>query len=488
MVLTDNIPQQSWLTAEESTKLLLEAVPVTAALQYKYLSIKKGYCKAVLPLHKHSANQHGTHQGLLLGVAADYTGGIALASIIDNEPVLGIHNISNEKGMCLWLAKQEITYLRPSVEDVFLESVIDPMQHEVLENRYHSGGTILLDVDVRLFNKQDETVAKGVFRYYCKKKTALQPGSAVQKADSMHAHLLKTNAKLLAQLRYLETQKEKPLFTDETAAYIAGQQGQLMAERFLTLMPDLQNFVAARVFHLTQTITQHAALVKQVVFIGTGLDFHIYRNKNLWKGMAVFEMDIAAILEERQRFEAVLNLQNANLHSLTRIKTSVFFDDLAEKLLLNGCDVSQPVLFIYEGSSMYMPKDITSKVLDEVSLLMQCNSNSLLWMDLVEEKMLNNQQPEVTNFINSMAKLGKPICSGFSASDDAFSNAGLQMLQQTYAASLVQLAQPQLAAAYSFALLGCMGSSHVPAIKNVVSKNRQAFEQLISKSELKTAE
>jgi methyltransferase (TIGR00027 family) len=484
MLVSNNIGTETWLSADESNKLLQKSVPITVMLGFEYLEVKRGYCKAVLPLHKYSANQHGTHQGLLLGVAADYTGGIALASVISNEPVLGIHNISNDKGMCLWLAKEEITYLRPSVEDVFFESIIDEAQHNALENRYHSGSTILLDVEIRLFSRRNETVAKAVFRYYCKKKTALQTGSTIQKADSMHAHLLKTNAKLLAQLRHLETKKEKPLFTDDIAMHIAGQQGQLMAERFLAEIPDLQNLVAARVFHIAEVLKQHTAVIQQVVLIGAGLDFHYYRNREYWRGKAVFELDLPSVIEEREMLEAKLGLQNPLLQSLVRIKCSVEHDTLAELLLLNGFDTTLPTLFIYEGGSMYMARETTNKITDEISLLMKCNTNSLLWMDMVDETILHKQAENkvIKNFLSSMARLGKPVSTGFRLNDELFEQNGLQFLQQTFAADIVKLVQPELTLGYSFVLLGCTVTMNKPFLKYVVSKNRQAFERLIDKT------
>jgi methyltransferase (TIGR00027 family) len=474
------------LDSDISTQLLLEAVPVTVELGFKYLKIEKGYCKAVLPLNKYSANQHGTHQGLLLGVAADYTGGMALASIIEDEPVLGIHNISNEKGMCLWLAKEEITYLRPSVDDVFLEAHIDNKLHSSLSHRYHSGATILLDVSIKLFNKQNETVAVGVFKYYCKMKKALLPASAVQKADSMHTHLVKTNAKLLAHIRHIESGKPQPLFTDEIAAHIAGKQGEVMAQRFLKAMPDLQNFVVARVFHLTNVIQQQSSLVKQVVFIGAGLDFYIHRNKEMWKGLDVFEMDLPSIIDERLKIEAQYNLHNPFLQSLRRVKCSLENDDIAGQLLMSGLDPSRPSLFIYEGSSMYYSKATNKKVVDELSVLVHCNTESLVWLDMVDENLLLQDEPpvEVTNFLQSMARMGKPVCTGLQHTDSIFQEAQLSVQSLVFANSVVKLQSPALSQAYCFAVLSSHAKEEKLTIRQPISKNRQAFEQLINENRL----
>jgi acyl-coenzyme A thioesterase PaaI-like protein len=174
--------QQPAEYAAISTKFLLQAVPITAEIGFKYLEVKKGYCKAILPLSKKSTNQHGTHQGLVLGVAADYTGGLALSSLLPNEPVVGIHNIEAERYMCLWLTKQQIEYMRPSTQDVFLEAEIAEPMHADIEQQYYSGATILLDINIRLFNPQNKTVAKAVLNYYCKMKAATQQIAGAAKA------------------------------------------------------------------------------------------------------------------------------------------------------------------------------------------------------------------------------------------------------------------------------------------------------------------
>jgi methyltransferase (TIGR00027 family) len=473
---------------EQTTQLLIEAVPVTAKLGFQFLAIEKGYCKAVLPLNRHSANQHGTHQGLLLGVAADYTGGMALASIIENEPVLGIHNISNEKGMCLWLAKEEITYVRPSVDDVYLESVIEVENHPVILQRYHSGATILYDVHIRLYNGKNETVAKAVFKYYCKMKKALLPAGAAQKADSMHTHLVKTNARLLARLRCIETNKQHPLFTDEIAVHISGKQGEVIANRFLAAIPDLQNFVSARVFHLTSVLREQLPQMKQVVFIGTGLDFYIYRTKEIWNGIDVFEMDLPSVIEERLKTEANLQLQNPFLQSLHRIQCSLENDDIAGKLLLSGFDPSLHSLFIYEGSSMYFTKATNKKIIDEMALLIHCNTSSLLWMDMVDENTLlqKNPSPDISAFLQNMARLGKPLCTGLQYSDAIFEQAGLCIRNLVFANNLVKLQSSSLSQAYSFALLSSFGKEEKSVIKPAISKNRYAFERLIQNNEGRT--
>lgn len=51
----------------------------------------------MLPLNKETTNQHGTHQAALVSLSADYTGGLALATLLRGVPLGGIHRCRNEE-------------------------------------------------------------------------------------------------------------------------------------------------------------------------------------------------------------------------------------------------------------------------------------------------------------------------------------------------------------------------------------------------------
>ena len=67
------------------TNLLREAMSITNDVKFQYLEVKLECCKSLLPLNHKSSNQHGTHQALLLEMEWDYTGGLALATLISHE-------------------------------------------------------------------------------------------------------------------------------------------------------------------------------------------------------------------------------------------------------------------------------------------------------------------------------------------------------------------------------------------------------------------
>jgi acyl-coenzyme A thioesterase PaaI-like protein len=73
--------QQFRMNPAVVTCLLREQVPVLEFVQWKVNQIDFGAAETVLPLNAQSTNQHFTHQAALQVLAADYAGGVALASL-----------------------------------------------------------------------------------------------------------------------------------------------------------------------------------------------------------------------------------------------------------------------------------------------------------------------------------------------------------------------------------------------------------------------
>ena len=75
------------------TQLLHDSVPVLKTVDWRVEEVSDGGCHTVLPPRFSSINQHGTHQAALISLSADYTGGIALATLIRGVPVIGVHQV-----------------------------------------------------------------------------------------------------------------------------------------------------------------------------------------------------------------------------------------------------------------------------------------------------------------------------------------------------------------------------------------------------------
>ena len=72
----------------------------------------------MLPRSVESSNQHIAHQAAVILIAADYTGGVALGTLLHGAPLVGIHPQKTDYGASLWGAKADIKWIKPSVDDV----------------------------------------------------------------------------------------------------------------------------------------------------------------------------------------------------------------------------------------------------------------------------------------------------------------------------------------------------------------------------------
>ena len=447
------LDHQNRIGPELMTNLLSDAVPVLEYTGFKFIDVKNGYCRAMLPLNSSSSNQHGTHQALLLALAGDYTGGLALASLIRCEPIMGVHEITRESGMSLWLISSEMRYIMPSTGDVYISAEIDSSIEENLCKRYHNGQTILKELEVEFANSRGEKIAEGKFRYYLKKRTSLNLNTANKKSSTMFEHILKTSAKLIAQMRAYEMDKETPLFIDELSAKAAGKQGKVIGERFLLLMPEIQNMVAARTASADDVIRRLAPELKQLVILGAGLDFRAVRLKESLAKCRVFELDLPEMIIEKENIIKEWSIETGN--RITRIPCNLITDNLSEKLIQNGYEPEEPALFIYEGCSMYFSGEENAKLLEEISSLLEYSADGYLWMDTVSEAVVSsaNLPARVAGFLSRIAKMGEPFIYGVDEQMKIFADCGMVIEEIQSTKDFISNCDNELYDMYSFNLL-----------------------------------
>lgn len=442
------------INPELMTRLLARAVHAVDATGFRYTEVALGLCRSVLPLNAESSNQHGTHQGLLMAMAGDYTGGLALASLITGEPVLGVHEVAPDNGMSLWLTASDMEYRMPSTEDVTLEARFPADTAHALNLRYHSGGTILATVEVFYRDLRGQLVAKGVFKYFCKKRTLLGVTAPGKPMNPMMRHVLKTSAKMVARMRAEESEREDALFHDEVAAKVAGAQGKVIGDRFSRVLPELQRMVAARTRHLDDCIREAGEQVAQVVFIGSGFDFRMLRHQALLDKVMVYELDLPEMLEERQALERELRLEMP-YDRVRRVACDLLNQSLGERLTAAGLDAQKPTFFIYEGCSMYFTREQNKAILREVRNLMKGSADSRLWMDVMHEHAMEVGCGEgrVSEFLRGMAALGEPFVFGIADDDNLFSSTGLRRMHSATTTDVTGEVENGVFGLYRFMLL-----------------------------------
>ena len=395
---------------ELATSLLREQVPVLDFVKWRVSLIEQGRVHTLLPLIASSTNEHCTHQAALLFLAADYTGGIALASLIPHWPVIGIHPVTaGEKPIAMWLVKGEIKFYRPSVGCLEITAEVDPERHARVRKRHAEGKTILETITIH-FRNGAVLVGEACMTYYARQSDKLRTdGSTPDKVNVLYQHKLVSSAELIAGVRAKES---GDLFEDPFAARIAGEHGVALAARFCDKSPQHGAMIAARTRHLDLQILEYVRNGgRDLVLVGAGYDMRPFR-LSLPAGMRVYELDFPTVLADRQRRIDDFGIEDPD--NVTRIPVPIDLRATTLAATLEGIiDCTSPIFIAWEGMSMYFEEAEVRAMLAGMAPLL-CNNRSWLWLDLVDRRAVVQPDiyPEVKAFLRRIQLLGEPFIFG----------------------------------------------------------------------------
>ncbi len=392
------------------TELMHRCVPACKECNWQVTKVEEGFAETLLPLNRATTNQHGTHQAALISLSADYTGGMAIVSLLRGVPMAGIHKCSTKEAASLWLAAMNVKYKAPSTGHLIGRCRISPEDREKIVTRYAQGKRVLVTLPVT-FESNGELVAEAEMTYFCQPAIQLlEPG---KKTSTLFNQKIKASARMIAGVR------AKAYFTENGRNYrvdsshteiAAGPQGALLADKLNRALPQLVDMVQARTQHGEELIRSIPGL-RQVVNMGAGLDMRPFQLHAVLPEVVHFDLDLPEMLQERNRIAEML----PNSSAVKRVSIPAdFLQDAVEELLLqHGLDPSLPTAIIFEGCSMYFDQMINRRMLDAFAKLLQ-HPDSRLWIDYVSESVFNGktQIPEVQEFLARMDDLGEAFVFG----------------------------------------------------------------------------
>lgn len=411
---------------ELMTRLLHQAVPVLKWTGWKIETVSKGYCETVLPLEVESTNQHGTHQAALISLSADYTGGMALTTLLTGAPLTGIHRGDADKSASLWLVGMDVKYENPSTSDLRAVCRIDQKTTKRIQSRFFSGRIVLATLEVVFWSEDGERVATAVMRYFAQATKRLLEHRTDGEQSSLAKLNLKTSARIMAGLRAMGKQPTGQMMTrsdgtmiridqshDQTAA---GTHGMLQAKRLQKVLPQLGTMVHARTDNCDDVIRDCKG-IEQLILVGAGLDMRPLRLAEHLVGTTVFELDLPVMLAERQR---VIERWEQRLGGVApaperhQIPADFLSDDLGD-LLNNHFAFSETALtlVIYEGCSMYFDAHQNQQILRSIRKRLK-HPQSCLWMDCVTPAVIsdNTPDPNIHQFVKQMELIGERFVFG----------------------------------------------------------------------------
>lgn len=391
-------------------RLLHNAIPVLGHTGWEITKVEYGYCESVLPLNSETTNQHGTHQAALISLAADYTGGMALTSILTGVPLSGIHKCQPENAASLWLAAMNVKYLQPSTGHLTARCRIPDKLVDSISRRYFKGKRILATLTI-MFESNGKTVAEAELKYFAQPTAQLLQNSGCR--STLFAQKIKASARMIAGVR-ASSGSTRIRVDCPLAKSAAGPHGVMLAKRLKKALPQLSDMVLARTRNIDETILEDPD-VQQVVMLGAGLDMRPFRIYESAPNIKFYEVDLPEMLEERER--VINQLKDVPPVKRQMVGADFLAGDLAKQIVENSdFDTALPTLFIYEGCSMYFTAAENREILTNVWLLAK-NNESRLWADFVTLDVVEGktERPEIESFLSQMDELGERFIFG---SDD----------------------------------------------------------------------
>lgn len=435
---------------EALTESFHESVPALDFIDWKITVVERGYAETMLPLIPNSSNQYIAHQGPLMLLAAEYTGGLALTSLFHRVPIIGFWPSVDDNAGYMWGAKASIKWLSPSCHNLTCKARIEKDKWEGLAKRFANSNRVVFTVPVKMFNGE-KLVAEADFTYWAQDLNGLKRNAFdVEKIDLLYEHKTKTTAKLIVGLRALE--QEKPLeerrFDDPYAFMLAGKHGITLARRFSIATPQLQNMIAARTQHLDESVISFAREKERfnVVNIGAGYDSRFWR-LNL-ENAIIYDLDLPIMLNERKRtFDYSKKNTIRNIEIDLEMKT-------VDQVLLEApdFDAKLPTFFIWEGGSMYFSDENIDAILASISRLM--HQDSCIWFDYVSEDLIDCSTGirEAEGFITNIRKMGEPFINGFNDVGECAEKYNLAVEQNIHSGALLDIRE-DIYRHYSFCIL-----------------------------------
>ena len=424
------------------TRLLRKSVPALEACDWRLSEVDYGLVKSILPLNQATTNQHGTHQAALISLSADYTGGTALASLLNGVPMAGVHQCKPTDSASLWLAAMDVKYIRPSTGHLTGCCHIDDKTATTIVHRYSQGKRVLASLGIT-FESNGELVAEGVLKYFAQPTIQLLDSSSNR--SLLFRQKIKASARMIAGIRAgrdlnwnRSSESGQRLRVDCPHAVIAaGPHGQLLAARLRKALPQLTEMVVARTQHIDNTIRNTPGM-RQLVLIGAGLDMRAFRHAIRRPDMTCFEMDLPEMLDERDRVIQEIDPQSSLKR--VRLETDFLKDNLADTL--RACpqfDPSLPTVLVYEGCSMYFEESVNREIIQDLLSMMK-NPHSRLWIDFVTRQSVEGgtDVPEITDFLMRMDDLGESFVFGSDQPSQFLASCGAPKIEVTSASEFLQ--------------------------------------------------
>jgi len=190
-------------------------------------------------------------------------------------------------------------------------------------------------------------------------------------------------AALVAALRARATEAEEPICEDTWARWLCGEEGQVMADRMLSVFPPAELWIALRTAYIDRFLHRRIREgIDQVVLLGAGLDTRAVRLAS--PGVRFFEVDHPDTQEAK-----LAKLQALGDYPVTAaqyVSCNFETEGPVQRLFDCGLVESRPTVVIWEGVVPYLQREAVVETL--TSLSGNLHGESMVMFDIVNKALV----------------------------------------------------------------------------------------------------
>ena len=163
----------------------------------------------------------------------------------------------------------------------------------------------------------------------------------------------------IAYFRDAERNRKDSLFDDPYSQWFVPDEVKPWAANFAELCPEFETLIRCRLLLFRELLRTHiAGGVRQVVSVGFDTRPATFRTE----GVTFFDVDQPAVVQyKRQALEA------HGLEPWPSVPCNYLEVDLPQRIREAGFDADMPSLFIWEGNTMYLPRDTVFSFLNQLA-------------------------------------------------------------------------------------------------------------------------
>lgn len=210
----------------------------------------------------------------------------------------------------------------------------------------------------------------------------------------------------IAHFRAAERDRLDSLFDDPLSQWFVPDEVRPHAQRFAELCPEFETLIRCRLLVFRELVRREIANgASQILSVGAG--FETRPAAFATDGVTFFDVDQPAVVQYKRE-----TLQQHGLEPWPAVGCDYLDVNLPEKLREVGFDPHRRTLIIWEGNTMYLPRDLIFRFLNQLSDGLR---SFTIGFDYMRSSVIDGTtgNPDVTRVFDYFYEQFTPFTTGF---------------------------------------------------------------------------